>query len=302
MGRPSGRTGVSAATRAALPIAVVAAVLLLTPAQGRGAVAGEPDPSFGTAGFTVFDEPNQKNEFLADLLVLPDGKILGAGSRGGGASGAPTGFLLARFNSDGTPDLGFGGEGFRVEPDLEQAGDPISIEAIEERGDGKFVVAGTGRGPTAGSFRLRVRALHAERRTRPRLWYERPDHRFEQRARRRQRNGPGPGWEDRRGRGLGDVRHGTEGRRGSRDRERGTGPLLQHRPSQWRPGDRHPRKRNRASVCGQGPGQRIHRHRGGRRTGGISGGSSTPKGTSSPGSEKAGSPSRTSVAPPFRRA
>ncbi len=152
MGRPSGRTGVSAATRAVLPVAVVAAVLLIAPAQGRGAVAGEPDPSFGTAGFTIFDEPNEKNEFLADLLVLRDGKILGAGSRGGGASGAPTGFLLARFNSDGSPDLGFGGDGFRVEPDLEQAGDPISIEAIEERGDGKFVVAGTGRGPTAGSL------------------------------------------------------------------------------------------------------------------------------------------------------
>ena len=107
-------------------IAVVAAVLLIAPAQGRGAVAAaNPTRASARLGFGrfTFDEPNEKNEFLADLLVLRDGKILGAGSRGGGASGAPTGFLLARFNSDGTPDLGFGGDGFRVEPDLEQAGD-----------------------------------------------------------------------------------------------------------------------------------------------------------------------------------
>jgi uncharacterized delta-60 repeat protein len=115
------------------------------PAQSQGAVAGELDPSFGSNGFTVFDEPSEKGEFLADLLVLPDGKILGAGTRG-----FSTGFLLARFNSNGTPDLSFGGEGFKVEPDLGQAGDPRSIEAIEERGDGKFVVAGGGRAPVTG--------------------------------------------------------------------------------------------------------------------------------------------------------
>ena len=76
---------------------------------------------------------------------LPTGKILGAGTRG-----CSTGFLLARFNSNGTPDLSFGGEGFKVEPDLDQADDPRAIEAIEERGDGKFVVAGGGRAPVTG--------------------------------------------------------------------------------------------------------------------------------------------------------
>ena len=88
-------------------------------APGPGAAAGEPDPSFGSSGFTIFDEPDAKGEFLTDLVVLPDGKILGAGGRGGAS-----GFLLARFNSNGTPDLSFGGEGFKVEPDLGQAGDP----------------------------------------------------------------------------------------------------------------------------------------------------------------------------------
>src|SRR5690348_4809628 len=109
-------------------LSAVASMLIvgaMAPAEGLGAVAGEPDPSFGSNGFTVFDEPSQKGEFLADLLVLPDGKILGAGTRG-----FSTGFLLARFNSNGTPDLSFGGEGFKVEPDLGQANNPRSIEAI----------------------------------------------------------------------------------------------------------------------------------------------------------------------------
>ena len=78
-------------------------------------------------------------------MVLPDGKILGAGGRGGAS-----GFLLARFNSNGTPDTSFGGEGLKVEPDLEQAGDPRYISAIEESGDGKLVVAGLGRAPVTG--------------------------------------------------------------------------------------------------------------------------------------------------------
>jgi len=126
-------------------LASVLVVAAAFPAQGLGAVAGEPDPSFGSGGFTIFDEPSKKDEFLSDLLVLPDGKILGAGSRGG-----LSGFLLARFNSNGSPDLSFGGEGFKVEPDLGQGGDPRGIEAIEERADGKFVVAGDGRAPVTG--------------------------------------------------------------------------------------------------------------------------------------------------------
>ncbi|HEY1356576.1 MAG TPA: hypothetical protein VGF09_09675 [Solirubrobacterales bacterium] len=143
--RPSRYVSILCALASLLTIAAMA------PAEGLGAAAGEPDPTFGGNGFTVFDEPNLPNESLADLLVLPDGKILGAGSRGSASFGS-SGFLLARFNSDGSPDRSFGGEGFRVEPYLEQAGDPISIEAIEERGDGKFVVAGVGQATVPGTF------------------------------------------------------------------------------------------------------------------------------------------------------
>jgi hypothetical protein len=56
--------------------AAVAVAMALFPSPA-GAVAGQPDSSFGDNGFTIIDEPSLKNEFLTDLVVLPDGKILG---------------------------------------------------------------------------------------------------------------------------------------------------------------------------------------------------------------------------------
>jgi uncharacterized delta-60 repeat protein len=128
--------------------ALVAAVVMLATADRAGAAAGEPDRGFGNQGFTILDEPEGKNEALEDILVLPDGKILAGGARGGAS-----GFLLARFNPDGSPDAGFGPGGIRVEPDLEvepglgSPGSPRGINAMQLRADGKVVVAGLGRGP-----------------------------------------------------------------------------------------------------------------------------------------------------------
>lgn len=136
--------------RAALPAlpALLAITVTLLPAHALGA-AGEPDPSFGGGdGFTVLDDAGGVNEFLNDVVVLPDGKIVGAGARGSAG-----GFLLARFNADGTPDTSFGGTGIRVEPDLEvepglgTPGSPRGIASIVLRSDGKLAVAGLGRGP-----------------------------------------------------------------------------------------------------------------------------------------------------------
>jgi uncharacterized delta-60 repeat protein len=121
--------------------AAVAVAMALFPSPA-GAVAGRPDPSFGDNGFAIIDEPSLKNEFLTDLVVLPDGKILGAGSRGN-----VSGFLLTRLTPNGKPDPSFGTDGIRVEPDLNMEGNPREIEAIESRPDGKLVAAGLGRGP-----------------------------------------------------------------------------------------------------------------------------------------------------------
>ena len=127
------------ALRIPIPLALLLAAASLpafaAPALGN---AGEPDPSFGSGGFTILDEPEAKNEGLNDVAVLPDGKILAAGGRG-----LSSGFLLARFNADGTPDQSFGNGGIRVLPKT-APGSPLEISAIERRADGKIVAAGSG--------------------------------------------------------------------------------------------------------------------------------------------------------------
>src|SRR5262249_4871882 len=126
--------------RAAMSVflAVLVASALL-PALA-GAAAGLPDPTFGSGGFTLLEEPVTKDGFIDDVVVLPDGKILGAGGRGNSK-----GFLLARLTSDGKPDPGFGENGIRVEPDLNMEGSPRRIASVQLRGDGKIVAAGEGR-------------------------------------------------------------------------------------------------------------------------------------------------------------
>lgn len=102
-----------------------------------------PDPSFGIGGFTIFDEPGAVSEQLQDVVVLPDGKILGAGSRGGSS-----GFLLARLGPNGLLDSSFGGDGIRIEPDEGAIGDSRGISGIALRPDGRLVAGGLGRGGT----------------------------------------------------------------------------------------------------------------------------------------------------------
>jgi uncharacterized delta-60 repeat protein len=142
-GRSTGRISKNASLASLLAVVWLMALT----GDARGAGAGLPDPSFGGDGFTVLDDPADTNEYLADVLVLPDGKVLGAGRRG-----TTKGFLLARFNPDGSPDLGFGIGGIKVVPDEGIPGNPRAIAAIQERADGKIVAAGLGRGVAANAF------------------------------------------------------------------------------------------------------------------------------------------------------
>ncbi len=145
MGGRSAKHPVSPA-RLTILLAVVALAALL-PARSALAAEGLLDPTFGSGGFTILDEPALTSEYLGDVVVLPDGKILAGGSRG-----SSEGFLLARFNPDGSPDTTFGPEGFRVEPDLHHAGDPRAINDLAMLGDGRIVAAGLGRGPDPDQF------------------------------------------------------------------------------------------------------------------------------------------------------
>jgi uncharacterized delta-60 repeat protein len=123
-------------------LALLVLLCLLALAPQAHAAAGLPDPTFGGDGFTVLDEPALANEELNDVVVMPDGRILG-----GGAAGGSSGFLLARFNADGSPDGSFGSGGIRVEPDTGLEGDPRGISGLELLPEGNVAAAGLGRGP-----------------------------------------------------------------------------------------------------------------------------------------------------------
>ena len=145
MGGRSGQSHVFPA-RAVILLAAAALLTLVLSPTARAA-EGLLDPTFGSGGFTILNEPESPKEGLADVVVLPDGKILAGGTRG-----SSEGFLLARYNADGTPDLSFGPNGIRVLPDTNTAGTPRGINEIALLGDGRVVAAGLGRGPEPELF------------------------------------------------------------------------------------------------------------------------------------------------------
>jgi uncharacterized delta-60 repeat protein len=122
-------------------IAAGVAALALSLAAPAFAVAagGDRDPTFGTNGFTVLDDPATGNELLQDLVLLPDGKILAGGIRGNAE-----GFLLARFNADGSPDAGFGSGGILALPYSGMDGQTRGISRLDVQADGKVLAAGLG--------------------------------------------------------------------------------------------------------------------------------------------------------------
>ena len=72
------------------------------------------------------------------VTLQPDGRILAAGSAGN-QGGNGNGFAVARYNSDGSLDTGFGQSG-TVTSQLGEAG--ASAEAVAVQADGKIVAAG----------------------------------------------------------------------------------------------------------------------------------------------------------------
>jgi uncharacterized delta-60 repeat protein len=70
---------------------------------------GEPDVTFGTFGFIRYDVSTRR-EFLRQMVLLPDGKILAAGIINGGVSNND--FLIMKLNADGSVDEEFGVGGY----------------------------------------------------------------------------------------------------------------------------------------------------------------------------------------------
>ena len=107
---------------------------------GRFALArynpdGTLDQSFGGDG-VVMTNFGSGDDFAYGVVLQPDGKIIAAG----GAGGAGGRFALARYNTDGTLDDSFSGDG-KTTTDFTARYD--YIDAIAIQADGRIVAAGT---------------------------------------------------------------------------------------------------------------------------------------------------------------
>jgi uncharacterized delta-60 repeat protein len=101
--------------------------------------SGTLDGSFGKGGKVVFDFFGSFDQANGAVLQ-PDGKIIVVGSASYDSNNRDIGFALARFNTDGSIDFGFGTGGKQI-TDFFGAG--AKANGVVLQPDGKFVVAGT---------------------------------------------------------------------------------------------------------------------------------------------------------------
>jgi uncharacterized delta-60 repeat protein len=105
----------------------------------RFTASGQPDGSFGQHGkryYQVHDGAGARNIFTG-LTLQADGKIVAAGRSA--APGADYDMTVARFDSNGKPDVTFGAGGFRVFSVLDvDFGRRLVVQS-----DGRLVIAGT---------------------------------------------------------------------------------------------------------------------------------------------------------------
>jgi uncharacterized delta-60 repeat protein len=105
---------------------------------------GSLDPSFDGDGKVVTDFAAGTDGAFS-VAVQPDGKIVAAGiSRPAGPG--PFDFAVARYNSDGSPDSSFDGDGKTTTPISNGSDDVASDMAIQA--DGRIVVGGYSQGST----------------------------------------------------------------------------------------------------------------------------------------------------------
>ena len=128
--------------RMRLLLVAVVAVGALAAVPAASAAPGDLDPGFGSVGMARI-LPSQEENIVRGVAIQPDGKIVVAGAAKGAVNGD---FLFARYNSDGSPDLGFGGgDGFTIVPVGAEAD---RVEAAAIGGDGKIVATGEAKLPS----------------------------------------------------------------------------------------------------------------------------------------------------------
>jgi uncharacterized delta-60 repeat protein len=110
--------------------ATAAAAVIVTPSS-----SGSLDTTFGTDG-KVITTIGSSYDVAYALVIQPDGKIVAAGYS---SNGSDCDFALARYNTDGSPDTGFGTGGIVTTP---VGGGNDYANALGIQPDGKIVVAG----------------------------------------------------------------------------------------------------------------------------------------------------------------
>ncbi len=121
--------------------ALIACALALIIPSGASAAAGDPDPTFGTAGRALLPILIPVVNMTGDAIVIqPDGKILVAGTLDGNT--VPPLPFVARYNVDGSQDLTFGDNG-SVTVDGIGSQATADLNAIALAPGGKIVIAGS---------------------------------------------------------------------------------------------------------------------------------------------------------------
>ena len=104
---------------------------------------GSLDTSFAGDGILVPEIPAGFFRSLSAVAVEPDGRIVAVGQH-------EFNFLVARFNSDGTADTSFGGDGIVISPS--STGSIGGATAVVLSGDGKVIVVGNNGGGQFSDF------------------------------------------------------------------------------------------------------------------------------------------------------
>lgn len=97
---------------------------------------GSLDPTFGSGGIAVTDFGSTGDE-LTGIALQPDGRIVVSGNSFRPGTGSD--FLVARFNTNGTLDTSFDGDGWRT---FDRGGSDEFASSVAVQADGKIVAAG----------------------------------------------------------------------------------------------------------------------------------------------------------------
>ncbi|WP_306463756.1 hypothetical protein, partial [Streptomyces sp. WAC07061] len=134
---------------AAAAVAAGLALVLALPAPALGA-PGDLDPAFDGDGKVATDFGGGGYDESRGMVIQPDGKIVTVGLTVP-AAGGYSDFALARYNTDGSLDPTFNGDGDddgRITADLRGGDDTADAVAVQP--DGKLVVAGYSAEPDGG--------------------------------------------------------------------------------------------------------------------------------------------------------